>query len=132
MFIKTKVKYNEFFIHSIVSKTIIASAKIISYNRQSQVLTMEKIKGMSVADFFGDFTPPFIFSSIRTIIKQLIEHNIYFVDITGYNFMFNNKNNKVIILDFEHATFTNTFPKQHEQYLKKFLAGSNEWNDHFK
>ena len=104
---------------------IVNTPRIISYDERNQVMTMERI-GMNVSDFYGEDhhdVPKKIFYEIRKIIKILYDNNIQYPDITGYNFI--EYQNKIWIIDFEHATFICPF-------VNKFIGGLNEWNPDFR
>ena len=68
-----------------------------------------------------------MFSNIRNIIQTLYDHDVLYIDITGYNFIEND--NKLWIIDFEHATYNH--PRKTDPFVEKFLEGHNGWNPEF-
>ena len=108
---------------------IVNVPKIIHYNKKTKQMKMAKVGVMSVADFYGDKATDIskdLFANIREIIQTLYEHNILYIDITGYNFIENA--NKIWIIDFEHATYK---PKRKNAFVERFLSGADEWNPEF-
>ena len=82
------------------------------------------------SDFYGENkenVPELIFKKIRNTLTILYNVGIIYPDITGYNFI--HSNNKIWIIDFEHAYFIN---KEPNKFVEKFLEGCNEWNEEFK
>ena len=109
----------------------------IIYNENDGVyvgnIRMEHLNTMCIADKYGDDPvniPKIIWDQIRAILKILYhEEAIEYIDITGYNFI--EKNNKVYIIDFGHATYVKK-DKEINWFLKYFLDGYNGWNPDFK
>ena len=65
---------------------------------------MVRVGTMNVSNYYGALAENIdneLFDKIRAIIKTLYEHDILYIDITGYNFIENS--NKVWIINFEHA-----------------------------
>ena len=131
MFVKENVTKNEFMLNRITNFLDIPSPKVLSYNKN--ILKLEKIKGMSISDFYSDNekeVPIKIFESIRIIIKNLLKIGISYPDITGYNFMIDEKE-KIWIVDFGHAYVSN--PEEDiDEFIEKFINGYNGWNTLFK
>ena len=131
-YIKENVSLNEYQIHQYVyNLNIVNIPKIISYNEKTKQMTMVKVGKMNVSDFYGDLAENIsdqLFSKIRKIIKTLYDNNILYIDITGYNFIEDEENDKLWIIDFEHATPS---PKIKNDFVEKFLKGANEWNPEF-
>jgi len=133
-FTKKNVKEHEYFIHKYVqSLGIVNCPKIISYDWKTEVMIMEKIDNMSIADFYGEDAkkvPIHIFNEIRQIVSTLLEYNIEYIDITGYNFI--EFDEKIWIIDFEHAGIKK---KEPSQFLQEFLSSENKnyqyWNPDF-
>ena len=91
---------------------------------------MEKIPEMNLSDMYGEMAsniPSYIFKEIRDILSILLDYNIEYIDITGYNFI--QWKNKIWIIDFEHCNFAQ---KKINPFLNKFINGINEWNPEFK
>ena len=64
--------------------------KIISYDKKTKVMIMEKIDSLNLSDMHGEKAidlDEYYFDEIRTIIKTLADNNIEYPDITGYNFI---------------------------------------------
>lgn len=131
-YIKENVSLNEYQIHQhVYDLNIVNIPKIISYNEKTKQMTMVKVGKMNVSDFYGDLAENIddeLFSKIRKIIKTLYDNNILYIDITGYNFIEDEENDKLWIIDFEHATLN---PKIKNDFVEKFLKGVNEWNPEF-
>ena len=131
---KYNVDENEFILNTIVgSLDNILCPKVLSYDKISKKLILQKINGMSVSDFYGDDdkdTPIEIYNDIRIIISELLKIGICYQDITGYNFI-KDKDDKIWVIDFGHAY---VLPKDVEMnyFVKKFLDGFNGWNPDFK
>ncbi len=131
MFIKENVSRNEFMINRLTNFLGIPSPKVLGY--QSNTLKLEKINGMSLSDFYGEKEtdiPEYIFESIRVIVEELLKIGICYPDITGYNFMIDDKE-KLWIIDFGHAYVTNPEEKD-DEFVTKFIEGHNGWNPLFK
>ena len=106
---------------------IVNTPKILNY--ENNIMTMQKIPEDNISNNYGEEAekvPKELFEKIRKIIKLLDDNNIIYPDITGYNFI--EYDNKVWIIDFEHAYFKN---KDNDNFVKMFLDGSNMWNDDF-
>lgn len=100
-------------------------------------ITMEKIEGMSVADFYGDeaeqvgHIPAAVLNEAYALVHRLyFELDIEYVDVTGYNFMRSAADGKLWIIDFEHATFRGH--EMHAYTHELFDAGTiTKWNPEF-
>ena len=130
-FTKENVSLCEYKIHKYVyNLKIVNIPKIKSYNRKTKQMKMVRVGTMSVSDYYGE-TPEHIdaelFTRIRNIIQTLYDHDILYIDITGYNFIEND--NKLWIIDFEHATYNH--PRKTDEFVEKFLEGHNGWNPEF-
>lgn len=126
---KYGVKEHEYYVHKHVYNLKLEKVnvpKIISYDKKTETMVMEKIENMNLSDMFGEKPSDideYYFDEIRTIIKTLSDNGIEYPDITGYNFI--EHNNKIWIVDFEHAHIRDTF-------VNKFINGRNTWNPRFK
>ena len=110
---------------------IVNTPKIISYDKKTKIMVMEKIDNMNLSDMHGENDTnidEYYFDAIRTIIKKLAEYNIEYPDITGYNFI--EYDSKIWIIDFEHSNIFKTSMKDH--FVTKFIGGLNKWNPEFK
>ncbi len=95
-----------------------------------EVLLMDKIPGMSLADFYGDKEkdiPPSVWKNVRELIQLLWNEGIEYVDVTPYNFMIDPESGKVWVIDFGHARSVKI-----DGYLALFLAGVNKWNNDYR
>ncbi len=123
----SKIK-NEIDIQKIASNYNLSPKIIDHINSNNNVfIIMEKIDGYMIYDLYGDNhkdIPNNIWIDIRNVILQLYKIGIEYVDISPYNFMYDN-NNKLHVVDFGHARKINWF-------LIDFLDGLNEWNPDYK
>jgi tRNA A-37 threonylcarbamoyl transferase component Bud32 len=128
---KENVSLCEYKIHKYVyNLNIVNVPKIKSYNKKTKKLKMVRVGTMSVSDYYGETAEHIsdeLFAKIRNIIQTLYDHDILYIDITGYNFIEND--NKLWIIDFEHATYNH--PRKTDQFVEKFLEGHNGWNPEF-
>jgi len=99
-------------------------------------IVMEKIKGISVADMYGENpldVPVNIFENIRQILQTLRDNNLDYIDITGYNFILD-EHQKLYIVDFEHCIdriIDKNINDGKSWFLNEFLSGNNDWNPDF-
>jgi len=125
---KYGVKQHEYDVHKYVYNLKLEKVnipKIISYDKEKEIMVMHKIDAMNLSDMFGEKSSDideYYFDEIRTIIKTLSDNGIEYPDITGYNFI--EHDNKIWIIDFEHAHIRDTF-------VDKFIQGRNKWNPRF-
>ncbi len=92
-------------------------------------MVMLKVGEMNISDFYGSLAEDIstdLFTRIREIIQTLYDHDILYIDITGYNFI--ETDDKLWILDFEHATLNSS---ESNDFVERFLGGENEWNPEF-
>jgi tRNA A-37 threonylcarbamoyl transferase component Bud32 len=130
-FTKENVSLCEYKIHKYVyNLKIVNIPKIKSYNRKTKQMKMVRVGTMNVSDYYGETSEHIdaeLFTRIRNIIQTLYDHDILYIDITGYNFIEND--NKLWIIDFEHATYNH--PRKTDEFVEKFLEGHNGWNPEF-
>ena len=125
---KYGVKQHEYDVHKYVYNLKLEKVnipKIISYDKEKEIMVMHKIDAMNLSDMFGEKSSDideYYFDEIRTIIQTLSDNGIEYPDITGYNFI--EHANKIWIIDFEHAHIRDTF-------VDKFIQGRNKWNPRF-
>jgi len=125
---KYGVKQHEYDVHKYVYNLKLENVnvpKIISYDKQKEIMVMHKINALNLSDMFGEKSSDideYYFDEIRTIIQTLSDNGIEYPDITGYNFI--EHANKIWIIDFEHAHIRDTF-------VDKFIQGRNKWNPRF-
>jgi tRNA A-37 threonylcarbamoyl transferase component Bud32 len=127
---KENVSLKEYTIHKYVYDLgIVNIPKVVSYDKKTKQMKMIRVGIMNVSDFYGadakDISEE-LFDKIRAVIQTLYDHNILYIDITGYNFI--ECGNKLWIIDFEHARYN---AKRKNKFVEKFLAGANEWNPEF-
>ena len=132
LYVKQNVKEHEYKMHKLVYElNIVNTPKIISYDKKTKTMVMEKIDNMNLSDMYGEdenMIDEYYFDEIRTIIKKLAENKIEYPDITGYNFIEYDK--KIWIIDFEHSSIFKKTMK--DPFVNKFIFGSNKWNPEFK
>jgi tRNA A-37 threonylcarbamoyl transferase component Bud32 len=125
---KYGVKQHEYDVHKYVYNLKLEKVnvpKIISYDKEKEIMVMHKINALNLSDMFGENASDideYYFDEIRTIIQTLSDNGIEYPDITGYNFI--EHANKIWIIDFEHAHIRDTF-------VDKFIQGRNKWNPRF-
>lgn len=128
IYTKYGVKQHEYDVHKYVYNLKLEKVnvpKIISYDKEKEIMVMHKINALNLSDMFGEKSSDideYYFDEIRTIIKTLSDNGIEYPDITGYNFI--EYDNKIWIIDFEHAHIRDTF-------VDKFIQGRNKWNPRF-
>ncbi len=99
-------------------------------NNNKVYIEMEKLDGMSLADMYGDVPeniPDEMWDQVHDIIRRLYMHGIHYIDITAYNFIVDDNEERVRIIDFGHAR---KVPVNY--FLEEFLQGANEWNPDFR
>mgnify|MGYP000906260633 FL=1 len=125
---KYGVKQHEYDVHKYVYNLKLEKVnvpKIISYDKEKEIMVMHKINALNLSDMFGENSSDideYYFDEIRTIIKTLSDNGIEYPDITVYNFI--EHDNKIWIIYFEHAHIRDTF-------VDKFIQGRNKWNARF-
>ena len=137
-YIKHNVSFKEFMMHeyiynlSISSNGILNVPKINEYDVENQIMTMENIPNMCVADFYGDKPHNIstgLFEQIRDVIRYLYINHIIYPDITAYNFI--EYDDKLWIIDFEHSDF-----KSHvrDVFVDEFVSDDDcyKWNPWFE
>ena len=132
-YIKHDVKENEYIMHNyIYNLNLLNVPKIINYDQENKIMTMEKINGMNVSDMYGekaDNVPDEIFEIIVNIIKTLKKQDIEYPDITGYNFIEDkNTYGKIWIIDFEHSKINKNITNQHINSICNYVK---KWNPDF-
>lgn len=93
-------------------------------------MKMVRVGTMSVSDYYGESAENIsdeLFSKIRNMVQILYNHDVLYVDITGYKFIEND--NKLWIIDFGNATYN--YPRKPDDFVEKFLDGHNGWNPEF-
>ena len=140
-FTKENVSYQEYLIHdkcySLLKDTNmninIHIPKIIYYNADTNNIVLERVNGDNLSNIYGENitgVPVNIITIIRQFVKFLCEQGIDYIDITGYNFMFDVDEN-IWMIDFEHAKIRT----EHEipnEFLTMFIDGELSWNPNFR
>lgn len=137
IFVKSYVSFKEFMMHDYIynlsqaSNGILNVPKIINYDVETNVLTMENIPNMCVSDYYGEKSSdisPELFTAIREVIRYLYDNHIIYPDITGYNFI--EHEGKLWIVDFEHSDFESY---QRNIFVDEFINNDdyNLWNPWF-
>jgi tRNA A-37 threonylcarbamoyl transferase component Bud32 len=132
-YIKENVSRQEYEMQTYVYNSgFVNVPKIIDYDIETKQMKMVRVGVMNISDFYGEKSEDIsddLFVRIRNIIKTLYENNILYIDITGYNFI--ESDDKIWIIDFEHAS--HIFPTQitKNTFVEKFLNGFNGWNPEF-
>lgn len=131
-FTKQNVSEKEYKIQSILYNTNIVNVpRPYSYDNNTKELKMRNIPNLSIADTYGEEfhkVPQNISEQIRNIISTLYQYGLEYPDITGYNFI--EYQNKIWIVDFEHAQFNNDRAK-YDPFILEFIKGANSWNPQF-
>jgi tRNA A-37 threonylcarbamoyl transferase component Bud32 len=141
LYTKPNVSYEEYKMQEYTyNLNIVNVPRVISYDKLRKKLTMEKIDGSNLSDFYGEDSfniSSELFHKVRKIIKKLYDNNIIYPDITGYNFIQDNEGN-IWIIDFEHSKFRfykdehNNELEYKEDFVDKFINGLNKWNPEFR
>jgi len=131
-YIKNNVSNKEFTVqHMVYNMNIVNVPAIYNYNKTLNTLKMRRIPNMSISDQYGENfedVPREICEKIRDIITILYLKGVEYPDITGYNFI--EYQNKVWIIDFEHASFNSKY-NTYDPFIKQFIDGYNGWNPRF-
>ena len=145
LFVKQGVSYNEYFIHQWVVSLLDSLAtnketninihvpKLISYDQDNKILTMQKIHGDNLSNIYGEDieeVPIKLIKIIRKLLDVLNQYLIDYVDITGYNFMLD-KSENLWIIDFEHAKARGK-NELCDPFLLEFINGRLSWNPEFE
>ena len=133
-FTKNDVTLGEYNMHNYVLHRLtryFLVPSIVSYDRESKTLVMERISGMSIADFYGEdiaTVPAHVLKKCRNIIATLWDYDIVYPDITGYNFI-QDDDGFIWLIDFEHAYFF--FDGDGDPFVRAFIGGLISWNPDF-
>ena len=103
-YVKENVSQHEYEIHSYVYNLgIVNVPRIIEYDPFTKRMVMDRVGELNISDFYGEkakHIEPELFDRIRVIIQKLYDHNILYIDITGYNFI--ETDNELWIIDFDY------------------------------
>lgn len=145
IFVKENVNENEYFIHEWVYYLIknnskskenhinIKVPKIYNYDSENKRLSMQMIYGDNLSNIYGEDiknVPKKLINIIQKTINLMNSYLVEYPDITGYNFMLD-KNDNLWIIDFEHAKCRD-IQEPTDDFVLKFINGTNEWNPEFK
>jgi tRNA A-37 threonylcarbamoyl transferase component Bud32 len=129
---KNDVSLAEYYVHSMLFNShIVNIPRPYSYDKETNIMTMQRIANMSIADYYGEsFTalPISIQEGIRDCIKTLYYHGIEYPDITGYNFI--EWNDKIWIIDFGHASYKEN-RNEYDPFILEFINGYDGWNPEY-
>jgi len=130
-YVKSNVEPHEYEMHKYAYDLHVVNVpKIVHYDKNNKVLVMEKIVGDNLSNIFGEESHCIsddLYEEVRYILKTLLQYDIEYIDITGYNFILDNNQN-IWIIDFEHSKKR---PKINS-FLESFCNGLNEWNPDFR
>ncbi len=87
-------------------------------------IIMERVHGLTVADYYGEDIPDAVWNEIRRLLRILLENGVEYIDISPYNFMVCEATEKIYVIDYGHAREINWF-------LREFLEGAKAWNPDF-
>ena len=128
---KQNVSLQEYKLHAhVYDLGIVNIPKIVEYNKNTKVMKLVRVGISNISNYYGESPENIsneLFSKIRKIIQTLYDHNIEYIDITGYNFIENA--NKIWIIDFKHAKYN---PDNKNEFVNNFLEGNNVWNPEFR
>ena len=137
-YIKT-ILANEISMHQKIQKIIpdlspkIYDIRVLQQNgSEIYEITMEKLPGKTIADYFGekcDLLPEYLWEQIRNILKTLIDNGIEYIDVSPYNFIYDDVQDIVRIIDFgANGVYEKTERTIENWYLEELLNGLSEWN----
>ena len=133
IYVKAGVDNNEYNVHRYVHDLqLVKTPNIIEYNKNSCIMSMEKVDNMCISDFYGDSAdkvPDDIFDKIRKIIKVLYDNGIEYPDITGYNFI--EYEDDIWVIDYGHASFMKDNSVK-DDFVIDFMNGLNSWNPNYR
>ncbi|MFY7728774.1 MAG: hypothetical protein ACOVRN_04595 [Flavobacterium sp.] len=116
--------------------------KLYHYDKGNQLLTTQKIIGLSVADTYGesfDKVPVHIVTQIRDIIRKLYTIGVVYPNITGYNFIIDHMSH-VWIVNFKHSFYMSHYSteedipdqQEHLEFVQLFCYhNESTWNPYF-
>ena len=94
---------------------------------------MQMIYGDNLSNIYGEDienVPKKLINIIQKTINLMNSYLVEYPDITGYNFMLD-KSENLWIIDFEHAKCRD-IEDITDNFVLKFINGTNEWNPEFK
>ena len=136
VYIKENVSVNEYQMYLVASKIMNLNIPLFyMYCPLNKRMIVKYINALSISDMYGediDKVPLNIMIKIRQTILLLFMNDIVYPDITGYNFIY--LNNKIWIVDFEHAykRTVNNCDDDNQLFIKKFINNYQSWNPDFK
>ena len=135
-YIKENVSQHEALMYQRAGNILTCVPKFISYDPETHVMITEKIPQMNIADMYGENENEielYIWEDIQDILSTLYRNGIVYPDVTGYNFI--EYDNKIWIIDFEHAQYIQDIEKNGnkvDQFVLNFIHGQYKWNDYYK
>lgn len=119
---------------------VVNTPKVVAYNPKTRVIKMENIPNLSVADYFGskiEDVPEEIIEMIRKAVSIIYKAGVEFSDITGYNFLYDDKLDSIWVIDYGNARFLEDIKSaekgdfERDDFVEEFLDGLNSWNPAF-
>lgn len=132
-FVKAEVSNQEYTIQKMVydSGLGIKTPRIIEYDADARVMTMQKIEGSNLYDLYGQ---PFeeVSKEEQDRIREMIgllyyQLGIVFVDLTSFNVM-KDRNDELWLIDYGHAKYHEDAKDTEHKYVLAFLDGEEGWN----
>ena len=122
----------------LLASTYLFAPKVYNtiYDVDCARIVMEKINGPTLEDKYGnepEDMPEYCWDQIRDILETLYDgESIEYVDLAARNFI--ECEEKIYILDFEHAYFVDKEDDEYEMnwFVRDFLDGENSWNPDFE
>jgi hypothetical protein len=129
-FIKKNVSKKEQVVYNVIQQLFEGSKdvhipKMYYYDRDNEIAVFQRIPVLNIADEYGENeedVPKHIMNKIAITLHALYNSFIDYPDITGYNFMYEPKKDRIWIVDFEHATILK--PREHHSEIM------NDWVNH--
>lgn len=133
-YVKSGVSKKEHDIHKLVYESgRVKTPRIVSYDEQEGVMTMECVDGMNLCDMYDvpfDDLDDDIKDCLRGIISKVHKLGVEYVDVTGYNFI-EDKQREVWIIDFGDAKYADAAKDTEKKYVHAFINGEEGWNEDF-
>ena len=134
-YVKKNVNHREYFIQKFVHQLgIVPVPEIVKYDDETKTMVMKKVGRDNISNVYGENAtdiPDEIFEKVVKIVRTLVLHGIKFPDLTGYNFV-EGSNEKIWIIDFEHATLTTPEQAIKNEHIRNICNGCKIWNPDFR
>lgn len=135
-YIKRNVEHREYFMQKYVHQlNIVNVPEIIEYDEANKIMVMMRVGKNNLSHNYGENAadvPDELFDDVVKIVRTLVLHGIEYPDLTGYNFVEDNKTyGKIWIIDFEHAAIT--LSKEITNiHIINICNGKKLWNPDFR